>query len=103
LLAALAAGEIHLTGLLLLGPHLTAENFVEVMARAKYRTKREISRIVRVLDPLPPVPARIEPLGPAPVRLVPPEPTWEQFVGSMNPARELEAGQRPSEWGLEDE
>jgi hypothetical protein len=40
LLDAVAAGELHLTGLLLLGPHLTRENFREVMARAKHRSKK---------------------------------------------------------------
>ena len=103
LLDAIASGELHLTGLLMLGPHLTPENFVEVMARAKHRTKREIARLVRVLDPLPAVSARIEPLGPAPARIVPTAPTWDQFVSSLNPVRELEAGGRPREWGLEDE
>src|SRR6187397_1606939 len=68
LLEALASGELHLTGLLLLGPHLTEQNLVEVLARAKHRTKREITKLVRSLDPLPAVPARIEPLGPAPAR-----------------------------------
>src|ERR1041384_6010323 len=64
LLDAVAAGELHLTGLLLLGPHLTRENLGDVMARAKHRSKKEISKLVRVLDPLPDVPARIEALGP---------------------------------------
>jgi hypothetical protein len=39
LLDAVAAGELHLTGLLMLGPHLTPENLGEVLARARYRTK----------------------------------------------------------------
>jgi hypothetical protein len=38
LLEAIAAGELHLTGLLMLGPQLTAENLTEVLARAKHRT-----------------------------------------------------------------
>jgi hypothetical protein len=59
LLDALASGELHLTGLLMLGPHLTEANLTEVLARAKHRTKRELARLVRVLDPLPSVPARI--------------------------------------------
>ena len=71
LLDAIAAGELHLTGLLMLGPHLTNENLVEVLARAKHRTKKEIGRLVRKLDPLPDVPARIDPLGPGPAQLVP--------------------------------
>ena len=48
-------------------PHLE-RNLVEVLTRAKHRTKRELARLVRLLDPLPAVPARIEPLGPAPAR-----------------------------------
>ena len=100
LLDAIGAGELHLTGLLMLGPHLSEANLAEVMVRAKHRTKREIARLVRVLDPLPAVPARIEPLGPAPARLVPPEPTWEQFVDALSPVRELDPRERPRDWGL---
>jgi hypothetical protein len=68
LLEAIAAGELHLTGLLMLGPHLTRDNHLEVLASAKHRTKKEIATLVRVLDPLPEVPPKIEVLGPAPVR-----------------------------------
>jgi hypothetical protein len=98
LLGAVAAGELHLTGLLMLGPHLTDGNVGGVLARAKHRTKRELAAVVRVLDPLPAVPARIEPLGPAPARVVPPEPSWEAFVASTCPIRELAAGDRPGDW-----
>jgi 5-methylcytosine-specific restriction endonuclease McrA len=98
LLDAVASGELHLTGLLMLGPHLTAENLPEVLARAKHRTKKEIASLVRRLDPLPDVPARIEPLGPAPARLVPETPTWSRFVESLCPVRELTAGDRPGDW-----
>jgi hypothetical protein len=98
LLDALASGELHLTGLLLLGPHLTEQNLVDVLARAKHRTKREITKLVRILDPLPAVPARIEPLGPAPARLVPSTPTWEEFMQATCPVRELAAGDRPRDW-----
>src|SRR5687768_4100289 len=98
LLDAVAAGELHLTGLLMLGSYLTAENVVEVLARAKHRTKKEIGRLVRMLDPLPDVPPRIDPLGPEPGRLVSSAPTWSQFVSSMNPTRELAPGERPLDW-----
>jgi len=99
LLEAIATGELHLTGLLMLGPHLTEHNLVEVLARAKHRTKKELARLVRQLDPLPEVPARIEPLGPAPARLNHAAPTWSVFVQSFAPVRELEPGDRPREWG----
>jgi hypothetical protein len=97
---AIASGELHLTAVLMLGPHLTTENIVEVLPRAKHRTKREIAQLVRELDPVPDVPARIEPLGPAlahepkPLR----RPTWEMFVRSFNPVRNLNPGERPREW-----
>jgi hypothetical protein len=89
----LASGELHLTGLLLLGPHLTKTNLVEVLSRAKHRTKREILGLVRILDPLPAVPARIEPLGPAPARGVPSAPSWADFVQATRPVRELAPGE----------
>jgi hypothetical protein len=98
LLDALASGELHLTGLLMLGPHLTEANLTEVLARAKHRTKREIARLVRALDPLTPVPARIEPLGPALARAIPADPTWDRFVQSFCPVRELSPGERPRDW-----
>src|SRR3954470_3715345 len=98
LLDAVASGELHLTGLLMLGPHLTEANLVEVLARAKHRTKRELARLVRILDPLPTVPARIDPLGPAPARLVPPEPAWQAVMESTCPIRELAVGDRPRDW-----
>jgi hypothetical protein len=97
LLDALASGELHLTGLLMLGPHLTEGNLREVLARAKHRTKRELAKLVRILDPLPGVPARIEPLGPARARLVPPEPTWQAFIESTCPVRALMPGDRRRE------
>src|SRR6187402_2278665 len=63
LLDAISSGELHLTGLLMLGPHLTLENHVEVLARAKFRTKKELAKLVRELHPLPRVPDLMEPLG----------------------------------------
>jgi len=99
-LEAVAAGELHLTGLLMLGPHLTEANCVEILARAKHRTKRELARVVRILDPLPAVPARIEPLGPAPAREIAGAATWEAFAGSLCPIRDLQEGDRPREWGV---
>jgi hypothetical protein len=98
LLDAVAAGELHLTGLLMLGPHLTRENLRDVMARAKHRTKKEIAKLVRILDPLPSVPARIEALGPALPGSASPNPSWAEQVASFCPVRELQPGDRPSDW-----
>jgi hypothetical protein len=98
LLDAVAAGELHLTGLLMIGPHLTPENHENVLGRAKFRTKKELTKLVRELNPLPEVPDRIEPLGPAPARRAT-SPTWEQMVTSWSPeVRELAPGARPADW-----
>src|SRR6188508_815319 len=102
LLDAVAAGELHLTGLLMIGPHLTRENHVEVLARARFRTKKELGRLVRDLNPLPSAPDVIEPLGPALARRSL-EPTWEQLTTALAPEiRELPAGERPRDWAKTD-
>ncbi|HEY6078165.1 MAG TPA: HNH endonuclease [Polyangiaceae bacterium] len=95
---AIGAGELHLTGLLMLGPHLTLENHVEVLARAKFRTKKEIAQLVRELQPLPRVPDLVQPLGPELPRS-PRNPTWNEWVRSLcPPVRELDAGESPRDW-----
>ncbi|HEX2873097.1 MAG TPA: hypothetical protein VHP33_17665 [Polyangiaceae bacterium] len=96
LLDAIASGELHLTALLTVGPHLTSENFCDVLARAKHRTKREIARLVRELDPLPDVPARIEPLGPV-VKGVG-RVSHEKTMLALYPVRYLAPGERPRDW-----
>jgi hypothetical protein len=93
-----AAGELHLTGLLMLAPHLTEQNQHEVLARAKHRSKREIAALVRQLNPLPSVAAVVEPLGPetGPGLPMPGRATWKSFVGSLaGPVRDLPPAQRP--------
>ena len=96
---AIANGELHLTGLLMLGPHLTPENHVEVLGRAKFRTKKEIAKLVRELSPLPPVPDLVQPLRPEPPPLATTRPSWEHFASSFEPlVRDLRPGERPREW-----
>src|SRR5512146_2677914 len=98
LLHAIADGELHLTGLLMIGPHLTPDNHVDVLARAKFRTKKELAKLVRELHPLPHIPDRIEPLGPQAACALR-NPTWEEFVTSLAPrVRELPPGERPRDW-----
>jgi hypothetical protein len=65
LLDMLADSTLHLTGLLLDGPHLTAGNERELLARVAFRTKREIERILAEIAPRPDVPSLVQPLGPA--------------------------------------
>jgi 5-methylcytosine-specific restriction endonuclease McrA len=91
----LAEGSIHLTGLLLLAPHLTAANHGELLPRARFRTKREIERLLSEVLPRPDVPARIEPLGPRPAR---PESRWQAYMQALRgPVRELDAGVGPEQ------
>jgi hypothetical protein len=68
LLEKLQAGEIHLSGAALLAPHLTAENHLELLARAKYRSKRAIEEVVSELRPRPPAPSLVRRLPMAPPR-----------------------------------
>jgi hypothetical protein len=98
LLDAVADGELHLTGLLMIGPHMTPENQAEVLGRARFRTKKELAKLIRELNPLPLVPDRLEPLGPAPMQSLR-KPTWLEFVESLSPpVRELPPGERPRDW-----
>src|SRR5438067_2758747 len=41
---AMRSGQVHLSGLRLLAPHLTAENHRELLAEAAGKTKRQMSR-----------------------------------------------------------
>jgi len=55
----IARGEIHLTGVCVLAPHLTEENHGEVLGRARHRSKREIEKLVAEIAPKPDVPSRV--------------------------------------------
>jgi hypothetical protein len=65
-----AKGSLHLTAIKLLGPHLTPDNYVQVLGRASGKGKREIERLVAELAPRPDVPSRMRKLPEAsPVRV----------------------------------
>lgn len=57
-----AEGAVHLTAIKLLGPHLTEDNHLEVLERARGRTAREVERLVAELAPKPDVPSRMRKL-----------------------------------------
>ncbi|HUG54822.1 MAG TPA: HNH endonuclease [Vicinamibacteria bacterium] len=59
LLAMLADGRLHLSGIAKLAPHLTDENRDHVLARAVHQTKRRIEALVAELVPRPDVPSLI--------------------------------------------
>ncbi|HWE26269.1 MAG TPA: HNH endonuclease signature motif containing protein [Myxococcales bacterium] len=52
-------GQVHLTGVRLLIPHLTFENHRSILARAAGKSKGEIEELVVTLAPRPPVPDAI--------------------------------------------
>ena len=91
----LAGASIHLTGIVLLAPYLTPENHRELLARARYRRKREIELLVAELAPARDVPALIEPLAAAPAR--PPRSDWAALAESnAGWVRQLAAGDGPT-------
>jgi hypothetical protein len=80
LFAALAEGRIHLTGILLLAPHLTPENVAELLAGATHQTKSGIEQLLVRYFPRPDVPTRRVPVPVRPVSppMPPSEPTRGQ-------------------------
>src|SRR4051812_617587 len=95
---AVAKGEIHLTGVLMIGPHLGGARHREILRRARFRSKRELLRLIAEIDPKPEVAARVEPLGPAPAGRA----TYAKFVDALSgPIRELPPGSKPADWMAE--
>ena len=66
-LAALADGRVHLTGLVLLRPHLTTENAAELLDAATQKSKAEILLLLAERFPSPDLPARVVSLSQAPI------------------------------------
>ncbi len=62
LLAMLADGRLHLTGIAKLAPHLTAENRSVLLQRAVHESKEQIEELVAELAPRPDAPASIRKL-----------------------------------------
>jgi hypothetical protein len=61
ILDALAEGRVHLTGVVLLAPHLTPENASELLAAATHKTKAEIQLLLAERFPRPDLPTRVAP------------------------------------------
>jgi hypothetical protein len=69
-LAALAEGRVHLSGICLLAPHLTPENAAELLAAATHKTKAQIEQLVAERFPRPDLPNRVQAISsPATVAL----------------------------------
>ena len=68
ILALLARGDITLTAVGLLAPHLTSHNHAALLREEHHKSKRDVERMVACLRPQPPVPAMVR-------RLPSPRPT----------------------------
>src|SRR5262245_7406069 len=62
LLEMLADGRLHVSGIAVMVPFLTAENRERLLSLAIHKTKREIERLVAVLHPRPDVPSTVRKL-----------------------------------------
>jgi hypothetical protein len=62
LLDMLEEGSLNITGIKLLGPHLTPENHSAVLEKARWKSKLAIGEIVARLDPQPDVPTSVAPI-----------------------------------------
>jgi len=79
ILDGLATGELTLASVKLLAPHLTPENYVDVLMRARHQSKRGVEVLVAALHPRPDVPSVIRKL-PAPRPPTLPAPQSEERV-----------------------
>lgn len=79
LLAMLADGRLHLSGIERLAPHLTCENRDDVLARATHRSKRQIEELVAELAPKPDVASSVR-------KLPAPRPAPEAAVAQPEPS-----------------
>lgn len=73
ILERLARGEVTLTTIGLLAPHLAPGNYAELLDRARHKSRREVEALVASLRPQPSVPDQIRKL-PARTQPTPPDP-----------------------------
>ncbi len=71
LLGALADSRLHLAGVCLLAPHLTAKNADELIEASTHRRKSEIEEVLAHRFPPPEVPARVRAIPAIPARATP--------------------------------
>ncbi len=64
ILDALADGRVHLSGVLMLAPHLNEDNVEEILATATHRTRTELEELVARLAPRPDVPTSLVRIDP---------------------------------------
>jgi hypothetical protein len=98
LLEMLADGRLHVSGIAVLAPFLTAENEERLLSLAVHKTKREIEKLVAELHPRPDVPSTMRRLPERPAALTGTELPVELVPGTAPaspPALVPDAVQRP--------
>jgi hypothetical protein len=87
----LASGELSLTSIRMLGPHLTIENHESVLTRARGRRRRQIEALVAELAPRPDVPSSVRklPNTPPAVRSVPVQGAQAEAIVAPGPPASL--------------
>src|SRR3954447_2384748 len=81
----LAQGALHLTAIKLLGPHLTADNHLQLLERASGKGKRDIELLVAAIAPKPDVPNRTRKLPVGRAHPVDAEPSSPQAAAQCAP------------------
>jgi len=63
ILRAIAAGDLHLSALVMLAPHFTPENATQLLQAAASKTESEIEKLLAEYFPRPDLAARIDPIA----------------------------------------
>src|SRR4051812_24072284 len=90
----LAQGALHLTAIKLLGPHLTADNHLQLLERASGKGKRDIELLVAAIAPKPDVPNRTRKLPAGRAHSVDAEPSSPRAAAQCAPTS-VETKQAP--------
>jgi 5-methylcytosine-specific restriction endonuclease McrA len=96
ILEALGAGEMSLTSVRMLSPHLTADNLDSVLARARGRRRCQIEALVAELAPRPDVPSSVRKLPAVAVPALTPTPAPAPPVTGMNAATVVASESAPT-------
>jgi len=94
LLEMLRDGRLHLSGIGKLAPHLTEENFGKLLARAAYKTKRQIEELLVEISPKPDVPPVIRKLPERPAT-APPQAPAQTPIAELGPDRVVSPAEHP--------
>jgi hypothetical protein len=78
----LADGSLNMTAVMLLSPHLTPANHLELFAAARHKTRQEMEKLAAALRPLPAVSTMIRKLPAHPGRLQDSESLFPMNAGS---------------------